>query len=423
MLVNRPGVILKSLHIHLDPVGGAAGDMFISAVLDAFPELRDGLVANIRSAGFPDSISVCIDAHRDHALTGLRFAIDESVQEEATGHHHDDHQHGHHHHRAYSDIKQQLQRSDLNDDVCAHTIGIFDLLAEAEANVHGMSIDTVTFHELGEWDSIADVVGAAFLIASLDANWTVGSLPLGRGRVNSAHGLLPVPAPATALLLEGFDCFDDGISGERVTPTGAAILRYLQANKPRSNQPGRLCAGGTGFGMRELPGMSNVLRLLAFETDQSSADSDCIAEIMFEVDDQTAEDLAIGLERLRTHAGVKEVFQQPVFGKKGRLLTQVRVLADNLQVDAVCEACFTETTTIGLRYQLMERRILTRQELMADAAGSAVRIKAVRRGDQITAKAEADDIANCPGGYSEREQLRRLAENSVKLTPLEVDDG
>ena len=372
--------------------------MFIAAVIDAFPALQDGLIASIRAAGFPADIDFGIRRHRDHALTGLAFAIDEK-------------QSGADHHRTFSDIRGILQRCELAQDVSARAIAIFTLLAEAEAKVHGMSVEEVSFHELGEWDSIADIVGAAFLISQLQATWSVGSLPMGGGRVDTAHGSLPVPAPATALLLEGFECIDDGISGERVTPTGAAILRHLGANRARDRYLGKLVTGGTGFGTRQLPGQSNVLRLLAFETARLPAAADRIAEILFEVDDQTPEDLAIGLDRLRAHPAVRDVLQVPALGKKGRMTTHVRVLADPQRLRQVCNACMEETTTIGLRYQVLDRFTLSRQELTLDVEGISIGIKAASRGDDVTVKAEADDIAVVPGGHSARSRLRRRAED------------
>ena len=396
-LARQPG----QKHIHLDPVGGAAGDMFIAAVLDAFPDLREGMVAAIRASGFPDDIGIEVDAHRDHALTGLRFATAEVGHTAGARHHH----------RKFSDIRLALQDSGLAENVLAEAIAMFTLLAGAEAQVHGMSVDEVSFHELGEWDSIADIVGAAFLITALNATWSVGPLPLGGGRVATAHGSLPVPAPATALLLEGFDCFDDGVGGERVTPTGAVILRHLGANRARGPVTRRLLGGGTGFGTRELPGLSNVLRLLVFEEQGSiGAERDRIAEILFEVDDQTAEDLAIGLANLRAHQAVREVLQMPAFGKKGRMTTHVRVLADPSRIQEVCEVCLEETTTIGLRYQVLDRLILQRQERALELDGRRIGMKAVSRGAGTTVKAEADDMAAVPGGHDVRAALRRRAE-------------
>lgn len=399
--MSDSGQALSVKHIHLDAVGGVAGDMFIAAVLNAFPELREGMVAAIRAAGLPQDMGIDIEAHRDHALMGLKFAISEAGHKAEAAHHH----------RTFRDIRDALQESGLTAPVRTEAIAMFTLLAGAEAQVHGMSVDAVGFHELGEWDSIADIVGAAFLISELNANWSVGPLPLGGGRVATAHGSLPVPAPATALLLEGFECFDDGVSGERVTPTGAVILRHLGANQARGRGSRRLLCGGTGFGTRSLPGLSNVLRLLAYEEEKPiGQEQDRIAEILFEVDDQTPEDLATGLDKLRAHAAVRDVLQFPAFGKKGRMTTHVRVLADPQQISAVCDACLEETTTIGLRYHVLERVILQRQELAVDVDGRSIGLKAISRSGGITVKAEADDIAGIVGGHDARTRLRRDAD-------------
>ena len=185
--------------IHLDAIGGVAGDMFIAAVLDAFPDLRDGMLEAIRASGLPDDIALSVDQHADHALTGVRFLVDEGPHLHAPGHHH----------TKFRDIRKMLEDAPLEPEVRANAIGIFSRVADAEGKVHGLPVEEVSFHELGEWDSIADIVGAAFLISRLDARWSVGSLPLGSGRVKTAHGYLPVPTPATVLLLEGFE-FEDG---------------------------------------------------------------------------------------------------------------------------------------------------------------------------------------------------------------------
>ena len=388
------------MHIHLDAVGGIAGDMFIAAVLDAFPDLRDGMTAAIRASGLPADIGLGVHEHDDHSLTGLRFLVEE-------GHHLHASEHKHTHFR---DIRDMLARAPLDTDVRTHAIGIFSKVAEAEGKVHGLATDDVSFHELGEWDSIADIVGAAFLITALDAQWSVSSLPQGRGLVNTAHGNLPVPTPATVLLLEGFDFHDDGVEGERVTPTGAAIVSYLHANVPRSRGSYRLLRSGSGFGTRRLPGMSNVLRLMAFEESTSATETDRIAELVFEIDDQTPEDLAIGLEKLRAHPSVVDVMQMSMIGKKGRVAMRVQVLAEPSDLENVLETCFAETTTLGVRYQVLERRKLRRRQSSVDADGRSVRIKIAERPGGATVKAEADDLLKVIGDHSERERVRRLAE-------------
>jgi uncharacterized protein (DUF111 family) len=274
-------------------------------------------------------------------------------------------------------------------------------------------VDTVSFHELGEWDSIADIVGAAYLIDALAATWSVSGLPLGRGRVKTAHGMLPVPTPAVALLLEGFEFADDGLQGERVTPTGAAILRHLGCTQAASRARRRLLRTGIGFGTRTFPGLSNVLRVLIFDEMRSDQDSDQVAQIQFEVDDQTPEDLAIALDKLRSHPCVLDVLQTPAFGKKGRLTMHIQLLADAAEVEAVSDACFSETTTIGLRYQIMQRRKLARSGTSVEIEGRQMRVKVAERPGKKTVKVEADDLLNVIGGRAERERLQHEAERVV----------
>ena len=150
---------------------------------------------------------------------------------------------------------------------------------------------------------------------------------MGSGTVNTAHGVMPVPAPATSQLLKGYIMADDGISGERVTPTGAAILTHIAASQNTKRNNGRLIASGYGLGTKELKGVPNMLRILAFEATAAEVrTNDEVGEITFEVDDQTGEELAVALDILRATQGVLDVVQYMVFGKKGRLATAVRGL-------------------------------------------------------------------------------------------------
>lgn len=392
------------MHFHLDALGGVAGDMFIAAVLDAFPQLREGMFAAIRAAGVPADIELSVVGHADDALTGARFVVEEGAHRGAARHRH----------TAFREIRAMLERAPLDPAVGRRAVEIFTMLAEVEGRVHGVPADEVSFHELGEWDSIADIVGAAYLIEQLQpATWSVGPLPQGSGGIESAHGWLPVPTPATVLLLEGFELVQDEIAGERVTPTGAAILRHLRANVARDRASRRLVASGTGFGAKRFPGLSNCLRLLAFEETRRLTDSDRVAQLAFEVDDQTPEDLAIALDRLRAHPCVLDVLQLPAFGKKGRVAAHIQILADPDEVEQVIEACFTETTTLGVRYQILERRKLKRSQRTVEAAGRKIRVKVAQRPQAPTAKAEADDLLNLSGGKSERERLRRAAESAA----------
>lgn len=412
-------------HLHLDPLGGAAGDMFVACVLDAYPALREGAVAAASAAA---GIACRLLAHRDHVLTGSRFAVGEDHHHQ----HHDephDHRHGHHDghrhgddhgHVAWARIRANLEASALTAAVRDHAIGIFALLAEAEARVHGVSAEDVAFHEVGAQDSIADIVAAAWLIDALSpARWSVGPLPLGGGSVRTAHGLMPVPAPATTLLLEGFAMVDDGIGGERVTPTGAAILRYLKpVARPRS--PGVLRQTGIGFGTRHLPGTSNVLRLLAFapgEDASAAIPHRELAVIAFEVDDQTPEDIAIALDRLRALPGVHDVLQMAAWGKKGRMVAHLQLLAKPEVLDDVVEACFRETTTIGLRTHLAQGRALTRRMHSVTVDGETLRVKSVDRPGGRSGKTEADDLVSAQG------QAARMALRIRAQQMAEDDDA
>jgi pyridinium-3,5-bisthiocarboxylic acid mononucleotide nickel chelatase len=417
------------MHIHLDALGGVAGDMFAAALLDAFPEHRAGVSASVRAVDA--RIACAVSAHNDGILSGARFTVSAPGAEPGpaphrhahTGQHdhphaHDhSHDHGHDHahdhgHRPWSEIRAALEAADLAPAVRAHALGIFGHLAAAEARVHGIAVDAVAFHEVGAADSIADIVAAAHLIAALEArSWSVSALPLGSGRVRTQHGPLPVPAPATTLLLAGFATLDDGIPGERVTPTGAAILRHLCGDDPGRGRPrGILGRTGIGFGTKVLPGLSNCLRALVLEDGAASRlGRRDLAVIAFEVDDQSGEDLATGLDRLRTEPGIVDVVQMPVIGKKGRMMARIQVLVRPESLEAAIAACFRETTTIGLRYHSVEGAVLARAARTVEHDGRSVRVKIVARPGGRTAKAEADD-ARDRAGHAARAALRREAE-------------
>ena len=411
------------MHLHLDPLGGIAGDMFIAALVDAFPDLNAGLDAALAKVGLPAGSRWEVLAHNDGVLTGRRFEL--TLPDEAGGAHADHHHH--HPHVGLTAIQTAIAGMGLDAAVAASALAIFEILAHAEAQVHGVSVDEVEFHEVGALDSIADIVGAAWIIDALGpASWSVGALPLGSGRVHTAHGALPVPAPAVVKLLAGFAFVDDGLKGERVTPTGAAILRHLGCASGVAPQPGRLSACGMGFGLRKFPGLANVLRVLAFETTRAPAAEE-VALLAFEVDDQTPEDLALGLERVRACEGVLDVLQSPVFGKKGRIAAQVQVLAQPHRLDAIVAACLAETSTLGVRHQLLARSVLARHEIAVAAADAPqVRVKLARRPDgALSAKAESDDV-RAGGDRSGRERLRRASEAAALLQQAnqpEADDG
>ncbi|HEX6112910.1 MAG TPA: LarC family nickel insertion protein [Geminicoccaceae bacterium] len=393
-------------HLHLDPLGGLAGDMFLAALLDAHPELAEATFAAMRAAGLPDSWQTRLVRHDDGVLSGHRVVIEAPAVEPGGPPAH------------FADIRAGLRAAPLLPAVRERAIDIFRELAEAEAAVHGVPVEEVHFHELADWDSVADIVGAAWLIEALaPVSWSAGPLPVGSGRITTRHGPLPVPAPATARLLRGFAMQDDGIAGERVTPTGAAILRHLRPQPRLGPGAWRLAATGNGFGTRRLPGISNVLRILGYEQEGGWRQDERVAVLAFEVDDQSAEALGVGLEALRATDGVLDVVQLPAFGKKGRLVTQVQVLARPERLDAVIERCFAETTTIGLRWRVEARAVLARQVVTVAAPDGEVAVKLVTRpGGVRSAKAEVDHVRG--EGHAARARRRRAAE----ATALESEE-
>ena len=392
------------MHYHLDPVGGVAGDMFVAALLDMRPDYATASLAAIRDSGLDPSVAVSHDDFNDGVLTGSRFTVGKP---EST-----------HHHAHWSDIKKNLSDSALSPAVTDRAIAIFADLAEAEAKVHNKAVRDVAFHEVGAWDSIADIVAAAYLIESLGpCTWSIGPIPIGKGRVQTQHGLLPVPAPATVLLLDGFEFIDDGFSGERITPTGAAIIKHLKPSQGIGKTARVLQRSGYGFGTRTFKGMSNILRVLEFAepklTEPATSavfSNDTVMVLNFEVDDQTAEDLAVGLQKIREQQGVADVIQNSVMGKKGRLLTSVQVLVQPEYTEDVINTCFHETTTLGIRQQAKTRAVLNRRELNTD---QDIGVKIVERPNGITAKADIDDVASTHG--HEHRQKRRLDAQSDAL--------
>jgi uncharacterized protein (TIGR00299 family) protein len=404
---------VPQLNLHLDAVGGVAGDMFLAAMADAFPHLVPVVLGAQRAAGLPDEVHCRFAEHHDEILTGKRFLVDDPHEHE----HRHAHAHGlehRHDETPFAQIRARLMHSALEPVVRQHAVAIFTLLAQVEGEVHGVPTDAVRFHELGGWDSIADIVGAAACIAAMgDATWSCSALPLGRGRVKIAHGWVPVPSPAASKLLRGYTFFEDALEGERITPTGAAILRYVGASQDVRRGTRRLLHLGNGFGTKAFPGLSNVLRVLAFEEDAAQPDSRQALLIAFEVDDQSPEDLAIGLDHLRATPGVLDVLQMPAFGKKGRMVAHLQILAEPAVAEAVQQACFTETTTLGLRCQLVDRQVLPRQHDAVTVGEQRLRLKVAQRPNAVTtAKVESDDLRALQGGSAERARARRQAEDA-----------
>ncbi len=413
----------SSLAIHLDLVGGFSGDMFVAAMVDALPALAAPVLAELaaaRPAGMPGpdfrEVSNGGLRARNFGLApepkqpGRRFASigQSSAHSAEVGSGADAHEHAG---TAYTTLRRRIIDAPLTAPTREHALALLALLAEAEARVHGVAVDTVHFHELADWDSLLDVVAAGCIAATLaGARWTASAPPFGGGTVHTAHGQLPVPAPATGLLLIGYPWRDDGIAGERVTPTGAAILRHLvpATHCGARRDAGRLLSIGCGAGTRTLPGLPNIVRAMVLELAQDSQ-ADVVVVLEFDVDDMTGEEIAVAAERLRNEPGVADVSVGTRYGKKGRPLADFRLLVAPRAADAVVQACFTETSTLGLRAREERRRILPRNEVAAAVGSDAMNVKlAARPGGERTAKAAQDDVVSTRG-LGERRRMGALA--------------
>ncbi|HEY2133142.1 MAG TPA: LarC family nickel insertion protein [Acetobacteraceae bacterium] len=395
--------------IHLDAVGGVAGDMFVAALLDAVPALRARVLADVRAV-LPAEIGAAgLAEGMSGAVRVLRFEVHLGA---LAGHHDHGDDHGAHAHGAsfYPDIMARIGAADLAEGTARHASAILTILGETEARIHDVPLSDVHFHEIADWDSLADVVAAGSIVAALgDVGWTISDLPRGSGLVRTQHGLLPVPAPATAAILTGYDLRDDGVGGERVTPTGAAIIRHIGAV---SRQVGarRLVATGTGAGTRDLPGLPNILRALVFDDAAGTTRDDRVAVISFDIDDMTGEELADAAERLRNCAGVLDVSMSQAIGKKGRPLTWFRVMAREAALADVTQSCLRQTSTLGLRWHIEDRVVLLREERHNQ---DGRRVKAATRPDgSVTVKAESDDLRDA-SDLADRRRRQRQAEEGV----------
>jgi len=385
-----------NLTIRLDAVGGIAGDMFAAAMVDALPDLRARVLADAAAVLPPGTGTPVFTSGTSAGLHCLRFGLSAPAG---------DHHHHHHAHSGFRDMVARIEAAPLSPGTAAHATAILRHLAEVEAAIHHVPVDEVHFHEIGDWDSLMDVTAAGSVAAALEgARWSVSALPRGDGLVRTRHGLLPVPAPATARLLEGFTWRDDGIGGERVTPTGAAILRHLVV-AAAARVTGRLQGTGTGAGTREIPGQPNILRATLFDAAADGPSEEDILVLSFEIDDMTAEEIGVAADRLRAAGGVRDLVLIPAIGKKGRPVHTFRLIVEPTERDAVAEACFTETATIGLRWYAARRAVLPR----AHADAGAVRVKTVTRPAGPSHKAESDDLSPI-AGLEARRAAKRTAE-------------
>ncbi|MDP3716812.1 MAG: nickel pincer cofactor biosynthesis protein LarC [Acidobacteriota bacterium] len=411
--------------LYFDCFAGAAGDMILGALVDAglpFDELKRAL-----GSLAVDGWDVSVDRVIKTGVTATKFRVIESGHvasgdaDVASGfsrtssrtHTHAgvaNHTHAHSHphgHHTLKEIAAAIRRSALSDGGKTRAIAMFGRLAAAEAAIHGLPIDQVHLHEVGAIDSIIDIVGAVFAIEWFKADRVVVSpLNVGGGMVRSAHGVFPVPAPATVALLKDAPVYSSGIQAELLTPTGALILtEYAASFGPVPAM--RVTSVGYGAGDRDLPETPNVVRVLVGEdaelhlsavapsakVDAHGTQAHAVVVLECEIDDMNPQIFGHLMDRLYA-AGALEVFYSAVQMKKNRPGTLMTIVARPGDRETLCEIVFRESTTIGVRYHEMSRDCLEREMVSVGTAVGPVRFKVARRHGQIVnAQPEFEDLA------------------------------
>ncbi|MBT1073672.1 nickel pincer cofactor biosynthesis protein LarC [Geobacter grbiciae] len=352
--------------LYCDCFAGIAGDMTVAALLDlGVPfEVVEGAVKQLPLPH--SSYSLAVERTSRKGIAAARFVV--HVEE-------------HQPHRHYADIAAMIEESTLAEGVKEKAQRIFFRLAEAEAKVHGVEIGRVHFHEVGAVDSIVDIVGAAAALEWLGIDAIhAAPLPLGSGFVETAHGRLPVPAPATAELLRGLPIHGEAGSGERVTPTGAAILAALATGFGRA--PAMTVTGvGCGAGTKDFEDIPNVLRLFVGEAEGGLLrDEVCIIET--HIDDMNPEILGHVLERLM-EAGALDAAFSPLQMKKNRPAVKLTVIARPGQRDELAALVLRETSAIGVRFYPAGRLKLAREKEERPTSLGPVTVKVIRDGGRV----------------------------------------
>lgn len=373
-------------HIHLDLIGGLAGDMFLAAALDAGVVAVADVEAALSALGFGD-IGVHPERVRRGAISGVHVRFGGwSADDEAD-------------HRHLSEILEMLDASGLDQGVRARAASMFDRLGRAESRIHDIPMERVHFHEVGALDSIFDFVAAAYILEHGAQSWSFGAVPTGLGTIETDHGTMPLPAPATADLLRGIEVSPTSIPAELVTPTGATILAEIHANARLEAAPrGSIRATGFGAGTRDMRERANVVRFTVMDANPRGAEQagdqvERLVQLTCDVDDMNPEHLA-HVETVLFARGALDVVRLSASMKKGRQGVRLSVLGRPEDHDALLAAIMAETTTFGVRSQTVERFALERELVEVDTPWGAVVVKIGSwRGEVIKAAPEYDDCA------------------------------
>lgn len=393
--------------LYLDCGMGAAGDMLTAALVELLPD-PGKFIDEMNALGIPG-----VQAVREPAvkcgITGTRISVKVEGMEEdeylqAHPHHHehehtlDHHEHGHeheheyhmhhHHHSGMGDIKRVVSGLDLPEKVERDVLAVYGLIAEAESHAHGVPVTEIHFHEVGAMDAIADITAVCLLMDRLAPERVVASpIHVGSGQVVCAHGILPVPAPATAHILRDVPVYGGQIQGELCTPTGAALLKHFVTEfGPMPVM--RTSAIGYGMGKKDFPA-ANCVRAMLGETE---GQSDMVCELACNLDDMTGEAVGFAMERL-LEVGALDVYTVPVGMKKGRPGIMLCVLGREQDRQVLVKELFRHTTTLGVRETVSRRYVLERDTRELETSWGPVRRKDSHGYGVTRRKYEYEDVA------------------------------
>ena len=363
---------------------GVAGDMLMAALLELAD--KEEFLNRMNSLGLP-GVTLSLENVKKNGITGSHIRVLVDGKEENENIHGSDCPDGNKASRTLKDIESIISNLDLSDKVRFEAVSIYNSLAEAESEVHGTDVTNIHFHEIGTIDAIADIVGVCILMEMLSPDKVITSpVNVGSGTVNTSHGILPVPAPATALLLRGIPMYtDEGVKGELCTPTGAAIIRHF--TDEFGDMPIMTTDKiGYGFGSKEYEKL-NCVRVFCGEDNKT----DKVVGLRCNIDDMTPEDIGYAVSKLLDE-GAKDVFTFPIYMKKNRPGILLTVICNEEMLERTVKNIFKYTTTIGIRKSVCERYILDRKEVTRSTKYGDVCIKESSGYGIVRTKPEYEDI-------------------------------
>jgi uncharacterized protein (TIGR00299 family) protein len=382
---------------YLDCFSGVSGDKLLAGLVDAGAD--PDAVADALGGLAIDGWELAFEQVESGGIAATRAVVTTSDDQPS---------------RTWRDIRALLDSAQLDEDTAVLSLAAFTLLAQAEARVHGVPVEDVHFHEVGAVDSIVDVVGTMAAAVSLALDELVSSpIPTGSGSVETSHGILPVPAPATAELLVGVPTYAGDVASELTTPTGAALVQTLADGfGPMPALTAR--AVGYGAGTRELP-IPNVLRVVVGDR-LAVGGTDQVVECRSVVDHVTPEQVAFAMEEL-LDAGALDAWQTPVVMKKGRAAVEITVLCPPGDDDKLAATLMDLTGTLGIRRSLVDRVVAEREVRTFETSLGEVRFKVAAVGERLSARPEYEDCARLARatGLSVEEVARRLTDEAAGL--------